>query len=521
MPPISSMKLLPPRAQPQPSDDSSAAPKSADGPPTGGAFDRALEKAKHRTAALPEKPATKPTPAKAIAGKFPKATKLSPAKNALPSDAEPPAVDAATDGPPPPTDETAPEMDTTPGHPAAPPIASAKTAPPVDDPQDVPADPHPAAAAAPVEPASAPARPTKKVQSGLHADRAIVVAATPPAVPASPKPATTPAAAHDDVTTPASPTKTPSPPPASTLDPALEQPAAPTPIVTHGTAKVAAKKPAVTAAAAADADAVDDSAAATATVPPPDPSPTTPTPAPKAAPGFGTAKVRASAAADPSRPADSTAQANAAVVAAPLPADDPSADATDDPTAAVAPATTRPEPTPTAVPTGLHPAAPTTYTAKAVAPTPAPPEAAFVDANHPKIVTGVTGQLLPSGGTLQIRLDPPDLGPLQLTVRVRDGAMTAEFQSSNAETTRLLSHSLGELKTALEAAGVTVDKIHVQQTPKDESASDHPGTGGNGSPHQTPHEQQQQARQEQQRRDMMQRMWAKLSGTGDPLDLVA
>jgi hypothetical protein len=71
------------------------------------------------------------------------------------------------------------------------------------------------------------------------------------------------------------------------------------------------------------------------------------------------------------------------------------------------------------------------------------------------------------------------------------------------------------LKSSLEAAGMSVEKLHVEQAPKREGQSQ-----SDSDSHTAPHEQQQQAQQEKQRREMMQRMWAKLSGA-DPLDLVA
>jgi flagellar hook-length control protein FliK len=153
--------------------------------------------------------------------------------------------------------------------------------------------------------------------------------------------------------------------------------------------------------------------------------------------------------------------------------------------------------------------------AKAVANVATSAQARFVDENHPKIVTGISGQLMPRGGTMQLRLDPPGLGAMQVTVRMRDGSMTAAFETSNDEATRQLSHTLGQLKTSLEAAGMSVEKLHVEQAPKNDSQSK-----GDSDSHTAPNEQQQQAQQEKQRREMMQRMWAKLAGT-DPLDMVA
>jgi flagellar hook-length control protein FliK len=145
------------------------------------------------------------------------------------------------------------------------------------------------------------------------------------------------------------------------------------------------------------------------------------------------------------------------------------------------------------------------------------PERVFADANHPQIVSSVKQELLPHGGTMQLRLDPPQLGALQVTVEMRDGVMIAAFQTSNDEATRLLSHSLHQLKQSLESQGVSVDRMHVQQAPRDQEMA---GNEDGQQRQQSPTE-QNSARQEQQRREMMQRLWRRLAGTDDFLDLVA
>ncbi|HXE54338.1 MAG TPA: flagellar hook-length control protein FliK, partial [Tepidisphaeraceae bacterium] len=143
----------------------------------------------------------------------------------------------------------------------------------------------------------------------------------------------------------------------------------------------------------------------------------------------------------------------------------------------------------------------------------AAPEAQFADANHTRIVAGIHGQLLPNGGSMHIRLDPPELGSLHVRVEMRDGVMTASFETTNDHATRLLSHSLSDLKTALESQGVNVDKLQVRQSPKDQQSS---------SNDRQPDRSQDQARQqEQQRKEMVRRMWQKLMNGSDPLDLVA
>jgi len=158
--------------------------------------------------------------------------------------------------------------------------------------------------------------------------------------------------------------------------------------------------------------------------------------------------------------------------------------------------------------------------APAAAPAPPPPPAPdFAEANHARIITGIRGQLLPNGGTMQIRLDPPELGAIQVRIEIRDGVVTAAFETTSDHATKLLGHSLDQLRTALEQQGVNVDKLQVrQQAPSQEQQSARDGDA--------PRQQQNltgddAARQEQQRKDLLNRMWRRLAGGGDPLDLVA
>jgi flagellar hook-length control protein FliK len=155
-------------------------------------------------------------------------------------------------------------------------------------------------------------------------------------------------------------------------------------------------------------------------------------------------------------------------------------------------------------------------------PVPPPsPEVDFAQTNHDRIVTGVHSQLLPHGGAMEIRLDPPELGALKVMVEMRDGVMNATFQTSNEQATQLLSHSLNQLKHVLESQGVSVERIQVQQAPKNEH------TQRDGDRQQQQQNQQRDmnddhaARQEQQRKEMMRRMWRRVSGAGDPIDYTA
>jgi flagellar hook-length control protein FliK len=164
-----------------------------------------------------------------------------------------------------------------------------------------------------------------------------------------------------------------------------------------------------------------------------------------------------------------------------------------------------------------HQAGGTTLTKATDAPPP-PPEVQFAQSNHDKIVTGVQSQLLPHGGSMEIRLDPPELGALKVMVEMRDGVMSATFQTSSEEATQLLSHSLNQLKHVLETQGVSVERLQVQQAPKGDPSA---GKGDSQQRQQQGTADDHAARQEQQRKEMMRRMWRRVSGAGDPIDYLA
>lgn len=168
-----------------------------------------------------------------------------------------------------------------------------------------------------------------------------------------------------------------------------------------------------------------------------------------------------------------------------------------------------------AAPAGGSPAA------NVAAPKAAPvsPEVQFSQDNQAHIVSSVHTQLLPNGGSMQIRLDPPELGAMSVSVHMRNGVMTATFDTSTEQAARLLTHNLGQLKTALESQGVSVGSLHVQQTPRDsQSNSRDSGKENDGGANDQTGQKQQQ---DQQRREMLRRMWRRLSGENDPLDMVA
>jgi flagellar hook-length control protein FliK len=65
------------------------------------------------------------------------------------------------------------------------------------------------------------------------------------------------------------------------------------------------------------------------------------------------------------------------------------------------------------------------------------------------------------GGTVRLRLSPPELGSVRLEISVRNGTMTAHAQAENETTRNLLLDNLGALRDRLSQQNIRIDQFHV------------------------------------------------------------
>ncbi len=65
--------------------------------------------------------------------------------------------------------------------------------------------------------------------------------------------------------------------------------------------------------------------------------------------------------------------------------------------------------------------------------------------------------------SLRVRLDPPELGPLQIDVTVTSGGVSARLEAESNATQRLLQDNLGQLREALAQQGVAIDKLTIEK----------------------------------------------------------
>ena len=82
------------------------------------------------------------------------------------------------------------------------------------------------------------------------------------------------------------------------------------------------------------------------------------------------------------------------------------------------------------------------------------------------VMRGLGAMLNQRGGIMTMRLQPPQLGDLRVQMTIARGVVTAQFHAATPQAHALLEQSLAVLRSALEANGLTVERltVHLMQT---------------------------------------------------------
>ncbi len=80
----------------------------------------------------------------------------------------------------------------------------------------------------------------------------------------------------------------------------------------------------------------------------------------------------------------------------------------------------------------------------------------------PGVARGLDALSRQKGGSLVMRLDPPQLGQLRLEMRMEGGRVTVLMAAATESARSLLQTNLGSLRTALEDRGLAVDRLVVE-----------------------------------------------------------
>ncbi|WP_254597288.1 flagellar hook-length control protein FliK, partial [Achromobacter ruhlandii] len=89
--------------------------------------------------------------------------------------------------------------------------------------------------------------------------------------------------------------------------------------------------------------------------------------------------------------------------------------------------------------------------------------------------------------TAELRLDPPDLGPLRVSINLADGVASASFVSAHASVRQAIETAIPQLQQALAQAGISLGQTSVgEQAAQQEFAQQNGGGsqrqgGGNGA----------------------------------------
>gem|GEM_PF-2615268 len=83
----------------------------------------------------------------------------------------------------------------------------------------------------------------------------------------------------------------------------------------------------------------------------------------------------------------------------------------------------------------------------------------------PLVARGLAALAQQRGGTLAMRLDPPSLGDLRITVTINNGTVTADLMPTNAAAHSVLTAGLALLREALESQGLVVERLSVHTPP--------------------------------------------------------
>ncbi len=84
------------------------------------------------------------------------------------------------------------------------------------------------------------------------------------------------------------------------------------------------------------------------------------------------------------------------------------------------------------------------------------------DANIGRVIRGMRGVVHQNGGAVTLRLSPPEMGIVRIEMQIDSGAVKALLHTEHEAARTLLNQQLGQLRHALEAHGLFVDKLGVQ-----------------------------------------------------------
>lgn len=104
-------------------------------------------------------------------------------------------------------------------------------------------------------------------------------------------------------------------------------------------------------------------------------------------------------------------------------------------------------------------------------------------ANVARVSRALQNAVMQKGGTITIRMMPPELGQVRVDIQMHGGKVSANFQTEHQSVQTLMSREMSQLRQALEKQGLTVEKLEVTQRP---ASSSNAGASSQNGDQQTP-----------------------------------
>lgn len=82
--------------------------------------------------------------------------------------------------------------------------------------------------------------------------------------------------------------------------------------------------------------------------------------------------------------------------------------------------------------------------------------------NVDRVARGLRTAVNQGGGTVTLRLNPPELGLVRIQMEVQDGVVSAKFTTEHESVRHLLNQQMGQLREALQRQGLSIDRLDVQ-----------------------------------------------------------
>ena len=106
--------------------------------------------------------------------------------------------------------------------------------------------------------------------------------------------------------------------------------------------------------------------------------------------------------------------------------------------------------------------------------------------NAARLARGLGAAMNQKGGSLTLRLTPPELGTVRIELQMRGGSLAASFHAESEPARAMLLQQMSHLRRALESQGLSVERLSVQTLGEPSGgragsdAGGEPGRGGGG-----------------------------------------